>query len=371
MQSLRSGSRDSRDQTFALLQTTLPAYRDAFIRRLLAESPSSVVWAGHEYFDPSTRLSSFGASCSRRLKNRFLLDRRLEWQQGAFAAALAPSVVVLELNPRILSNWPILVCRRILGRRTVVWGHAWPRRGANSKSFLVRIPLLHLADGVLVYTEADRAQLESRVRTPVFVAPNAVVSSSQWPSTFDGNPINAVQVGRLVPSKKPHLTLEAWLSICSELEDSARLIFVGDGPDRESLERIAARHKFRDRVKFMGAVNDRAILSDVYASALVSISAGYAGLSLTDSLGYGVPMIIADKEPHAPEIVLASKSNSRFFEAGSASSLARELLQVFTNRESWVAKRPALAAEVRATYSIEAMVEGFLAAVRGDNRSRN
>lgn len=41
---------------------------------------------------------------------------------------------------------------------------------------------------------------------------------------------------------------------------------------------------------------------DVYANALVSVSPGYVGLSLTQSLSFGVPMLIAIDEAHVPEI---------------------------------------------------------------------
>ena len=346
----------------ALLQTTVPAYRDRFVQRLLEESPSFDVWAGDEYFDPSIRLSPRAARVCRHLTNRFFLGRWIEWQQGAFSAARTARTVVLEMNPRILSNWPILIHRRMLGRRSVLWGHAWGRTGGNSKTFLARKTMMRLANAILVYTEREQAQLAPRISTPVFVAPNAVVSVDQWSSGYDGNPLNAVIVGRLVPAKKPALAMEAWLRVCGTLDSSARLVYVGDGPARKALEAKAARHKYVDRVRFMGEVTDRQTLNSVYADAFVTISPGYAGLSLTDSLGYGVPMLIADRERHAPEIALATEANSRFFTAGSAASLGQGILQFYRDRASWFSQRADIAAPVRRAYSIEAMVDGFLAA---------
>jgi glycosyltransferase involved in cell wall biosynthesis len=291
-----------------LLQTTVPVYRDAFIRHLLAESPASTVWAGDEYFDPSVRISSYAARHCGRLVNRFFLGRRLAWQQGAFSAARGPATVVLEMNPRILSNWLILTYRRFLRRRTIVWGHAWPRQGPDSKTLLLRMALLRLADAALVYTERDRRDLAARVGIPVFVAPNAVVAASDWAAADHGVPTNIVQIGRLIPSKKPALTLEAWLSVCGALDASAKLIFVGDGPTRASLEAMVQRHEHGDRVEFMGEVTDRRALNDIYANALMSISAGYAGLSLTDSLGYGVPMLRILPRSRSPQPRTANSS---------------------------------------------------------------
>jgi glycosyltransferase involved in cell wall biosynthesis len=356
---------EGRGAPLALIQTTVPAYRDAFIRHLLEQSSRTLICAGDDYFDPTIRLSPFAATASRRLKNRFLFGRRLEWQRGAFSAVRSARVVVLELNPRILSNWPILLYRRVFGRRTILWGHAWPRRGERASTFLLRVPLLWMANAVLVYTYEDRDRLAARVRRPVFVAPNAVASRGDWSSARGGTHMNAVQVGRLVPAKKPALAIEAWLRVCHKLDSSSSLVVVGDGPMRPQLELLVAGHRYGHRVQFMGEVTDRITLNAVYADALISICAGYAGLSVTDSLGFGVPVLIADNEPHSPEIALTSSANSRFFRAGDASSLAEGILQFFADRELWVSRRSEVAEDTRRMYSIEAMVRGFLDAVHG------
>ena len=69
----------------------------------------------------------------------------------------------------------------------------------------------------------------------------------EWGAIKSKDPIFVV-MGRLVPHKRTHLILEAW----DEVSKSVRgeLLVVGDGPERESLEKLAG-----DRVRFLGRVD--------------------------------------------------------------------------------------------------------------------
>jgi glycosyltransferase involved in cell wall biosynthesis len=221
--------------------------------------------------------------------------------------------------------------------------------------------MLRLADAVLVYTEQEQRQLSHLTDRPVFLAGNAAVSRS-FSLGSQPNPIDVLQVGRLVADKKPNLTLEAWFEIQARLPSRARLLFVGDGPLREELESAAAGRPGAERVIFLGSVFDRRSLAKLYAGALVSVSAGYGGLSVTESLSHGVPIVIADRETHSPEVALASDENSRFFSANDRSALARVLVDIFEHREHWISRRYEISQAALGKYSIESMAQGFLAA---------
>lgn len=72
-------------------------------------------------------------------------------------------------------------------------------------------------------------------------------------------------VGRLVEKKGARYAVEAMPAILEERPD-ARLIVVGDGPEREMLETLAADRGVAASVRFLGAfANDR--LPELYASA--------------------------------------------------------------------------------------------------------
>ena len=76
-------------------------------------------------------------------------------------------------------------------------------------------------------------------------------------------------VGRLVEKKGARYAIEAMPAILAEHPD-ARLVIVGDGPEREVLETLAADLHVTDSVSFLGAfANDR--LPELYASADVFV----------------------------------------------------------------------------------------------------
>lgn len=71
-----------------------------------------------------------------------------------------------------------------------------------------------------------------------------------------------LSVGRLDRAKRVDLLLEAVAG-----DEKAKAVVVGDGPDRERLERLAKSHGLDGRVRFTGHV-DGAALADLYAGCL-------------------------------------------------------------------------------------------------------
>ena len=181
---------------------------------------------------------------------------------------------------------------------------------------------------------------------------------------------DVVFVGRLNPTKKPLLLVDAFIRAAPHLPSDVRLVFVGDGSQRDLLEHRANDAEVRDRVVFMGHISDVEELRAVYGRAIVSVSPGYVGLSLIQSLGYGIPMLIARDEPHSPEIeALVEGENGELFESDSADALATAIIQMAAERELWLSRRAMIAELVRTTYTVEHMVATFAEAVRRSTRA--
>jgi teichuronic acid biosynthesis glycosyltransferase TuaC len=109
-----------------------------------------------------------------------------------------------------------------------------------------------------------------------------------------------LSVGNLVELKGHHIAIEA----LHLLPNETCLIVVGSGPERESLERLAARLELSHRVRLVGQIpNDELkwLLSAADALALCSSREGWPNV-LLESLACGTP-VIATNVGGIPEIV--------------------------------------------------------------------
>ncbi len=173
-----------------------------------------------------------------------------------------------------------------------------------------------------------------------------------------------IYVGRFARSKKVDLLVEAFgRAVARGLE--ADLILVGAGELDNEISRIVDSHGIESRVLRPGWIVDPTELGRYYARSFVSVSPGFAGLGLTQSLGYGVPSLVSRDEPHSPEIELADIGGVTFFETDNADSLAIAIRMAWASR----AEVPLTAVHeyVAANYSAESMCAGLSAALTGND----
>lgn len=347
-------------------------YRANFLELLVEHfGPQFHLLTGKKNFDSSIASRIDLGSNMTVVRNRFFFSHKILFQHGIIGPCVRAKTAVLLLNPRILSVWFILLARKLLGRKTVLWGHAWPRAGKNSPTDRVRGWMRGLADVILVYTDTEAAELLRVIPNKTVIAlHNALYFKREMVPARDGQtPTDFIYVGRLVAEKKPELLLSAYATVMEKLPPTCNLVFIGSGPMHDDLVQRTAELGLSDRVRFTGHISDVRQLKEFYSQSIASVSPGYVGLSLIQSLGFGLPMIIADDEPHAPEFEAAREGeNARFFTTGSADSLARELMRFSDDAQYWYGKREAISKFCRDRYSSEAMADGFIDAVTGRRR---
>lgn len=348
------------------VQTVIPEYRVRFFHALEVELGAQLLLiSGHD--DWGRDLPHVDGVADASARNRFLARRRLLWQSDVVRPALQARVAILNLNPRILSTWVVLVGRRLRGRPTVLWGHVWPRAGGASRTERVRGVMRRLADVLVVYTESEAELARSLDGSQrVVAAPNALYTRSELRAVDPRErTTDFVCVGRLIDEKRPGLVLDAFDRARASLPDDVRLVFVGDGRLRATLERKAHERGLAQRVIFEGHVGGLDELRRLYEPAIASVAPGTAGLSVIQSLGFGVPTIVTDTARHGPEIeATVEGENAIFFEGGSSAALERVLVAAAADRDMWRSRRAAIARQVADVYAIEAMVAAFVSAVR-------
>ena len=138
----------------------------------------------------------------------------------------------------------------------------------------------------------------------------------------------ALYVGRLDYEKHVHVLIEAFAAIPPSLK--AILEIVGDGGERESLERWAAENKLGERVRFLGHVSDSQ-LKEAYDRCTVFVMPSIAELqsiATLEAMATGRPVIAANAAalPH----LVHTGENGYLFEPDNVDELSSRLLQIFT-----------------------------------------
>jgi glycosyltransferase involved in cell wall biosynthesis len=126
-------------------------------------------------------------------------------------------------------------------------------------------------------------------------------------------------VGSLIERKNPDAVLRALAEI------RLPCIFVGDGPLRASLERLAAQSGISDRVVFAGAVEHRDVRPYYLGAEALVLPSASEGVPLVvlEALGAGVPIVASNLTGIAS--VVTDGENGLLVEPGDEAALTRAL----------------------------------------------
>jgi glycosyltransferase involved in cell wall biosynthesis len=152
-------------------------------------------------------------------------------------------------------------------------------------------------------TEADR----QRARAALGLEPGALVVGC---------------VARLAPEKDHATLIRAFQRVVS-VRDDARLLLVGDGPQRGHLESMVSRAALWGRVDFLGARDDvERILRAVDIAALASTREGMP-LAALEALAHGLPLV-ATRVGSIPQLL--EDGGGVLCDVGDWEALARAIL---------------------------------------------
>lgn len=137
---------------------------------------------------------------------------------------------------------------------------------------------------------APRAASRERLRQQLQCGPRTTVFAS---------------VAKLVPFKRPFDLLSAFAALVADGID-ARLVYVGDGPERAAVEEAIERRELGAHVTISGFVNQSA-LPDWYAAIdCLVLPSDYLetwGLVVNEAMAAELPVVVSDAAGCAPDLV--------------------------------------------------------------------
>jgi glycosyltransferase involved in cell wall biosynthesis len=168
----------------------------------------------------------------------------------------------------------------------------------------------------------------------------------------------AVSVGRLAPEKGHADLLAAWPAVRDKLP-GARLVLLGDGPERPHLEELLTRHRLGESVTLAGPCAD--VEPHLRRADLFVLPSREEGMSvaLLEAMALGMPLV-ATAIPGNRKLV-ADFKQGRLCRADDPSSLARTIVEQWGDMDRAIHMGHAARSLVQQRYAIAAVARQHLA----------
>lgn len=259
------------------------------------------------------------------------------WQRGIFKRAISNEFEVVVLGPATTSitTLAIVAGRKVLGRRTYLWGQNG-RVGERNLKRLVQEVLNRSVSGLLVYgnAEASAAAELGTNKKKVHVVNNATHRNDAFTSdeisdnafirltqraneATELGKITLSYVGRLNADKKIDVLLSAARQLHAQYPN-LQVNIIGGGDVEHELQEEFNESYFH----FLGWVYDNEKLNNIISESTLMVSPFHQGLMAVDSLRIGVPVLIPDNPHNGSEVeALTENINSLRFTPGSSSAI--------------------------------------------------
>ncbi len=229
-------------------------------------------------------------------------------------------------------------------KKIILWSHGY--YGYEKKInllFLVK-PFFRLADRLLIYNNRGRNMLIDDGIDPknIYTIYNSLAYSKQilirkqlLPSNiltnhFQNNNPTIVFIGRLTRVKRLNVLLEA-VNYLRNQNRFFNILLIGDGEEKEKLERYVVDNGMNDLVWFYGECFDETINAELVFNSDICVSPGNVGLTAMHAMMFGTPVITHDNLAYQmPEFEsIHENKTGAFFKENDVEDLGRAISKWF------------------------------------------
>jgi glycosyltransferase involved in cell wall biosynthesis len=295
-----------------------------------------------------------------------------------FSFSLIPTF--FKVNPHILDcqNIPYLpafICKLFCAIRHKpliitwheVWGDYWHQylgwRGIFGK--LIEKLASRLTNHNIANSPHTLKRFKEISHMPITLIPPGVDLEKIRETKPSPEQFDLLFVGRLIPEKNVNALIRTIVSI----EMKVTCAIIGDGPERERLERLADELKLLGRIKFLGFIPDvYPYMKSSKIFVFPSMREGF-GMVVIEANACGLPTILLD-HPHNAAVELIEEGRNGFV-CRDEDEMRDRIVQLLSDRRMWERmRRDALRMAKRYSWDrivweYERFIEGCLEAERG------
>lgn len=182
------------------------------------------------------------------------------------------------------------------GQKIILWGNWFTK---SKIANYMRLYMSKKAFSNIFYHQNTKNQfVKAGVKEIKCFVANNTIHISQNLLNINRAKNKILVVGSLNYRKRIDLLIKTFMKI-QDLIPDVTLEVIGSGDQLEFLKNLAANN---EKIIFHGRIEDKQILSEFYSKAICEVSPMQAGLSVLQSLGFGVPFITHENAITGAEI---------------------------------------------------------------------
>jgi glycosyltransferase involved in cell wall biosynthesis len=222
-------------------------------------------------------------------------------------------------------------------RLLVDWFEVWSRSywldylggAAGRIGWLVQRICARVPQHAFCFSELQAERLrEEGLRGPITVLRGLYDAASEPATPRPADPV-VLFAGRLIPDKQPVLAVAA-IALAKQRIEGLRGEFLGDGPERASLEAAIAEHGLQELVRAPGFVDAEVVDSEMRGALcmlLPSRREGY-GMVVVEAAARGTPSIVVAGEDNAATELIAEGINGTIAGSPDPQEVADAIVRV-------------------------------------------
>jgi len=271
--------------------------------------------------------------------------------------SIKPNYVIAMFDIRWLSTLAILLIYKP-EYKFLWWGLD---TGKSKTATKIKTLISKLGYPIIFYNEHTKIKMEKLGlgSSLLYVANNTFDVGSRIKSYNHPTKNKLLFVGSFDYRKRNDVLVKAFSEIVSKIPEKMTLVFVGDGIEIQRTKDLVKSLGLSKRVEFVGRVDETAKLKIYYQEAIFCVSYGQAGLSVLQSLGFGVPYITMRNAISGGEVSNIEHDRNGFFCDDDIESFKYYMLKLILNIDL-SREMGAYAFEYYSNHcTVENMVEGF------------
>ena len=261
---------------------------------------------------------------SGRIKN---LYRRIYKLRNIFKQ-IQPDCIVSFIGK---NNFMSIAASRGLHIPVIVSVRSAPDReyAGRINKLLVSV-LFGMAEGVVLQTTQARAFFRKGIQKKSVILPNPLNPNFVKEPFTGKRKKEIVWVGRMDENKNPRMLLEAFHHIYKQHEDW-KVIYYGDGEQKEQLEELCIRYHLQDKVRFAGKVDGVENLID--KASVFCLTSRVEGMpnALLEAMALGVVPISTDCPCGGPRDLIRNGINGILIPVDDIDALAQALDELLSD----------------------------------------